>query len=73
MLAVLEHSLNSVASMLQAFHSDGVPAAAVGEPEFWRRERSVPVQGFQNFGIPLQPPSQGLSFEHQFPAVLSLI
>ena len=40
MLAILEHSLNSVASMPEAVHrlpDDRVPAAALGDPEFWSR------------------------------------
>lgn len=40
MLAILERSLNSVASMPEAVHrlpDDRVPAAALGDPEFWSR------------------------------------
>ena len=74
MFAVLEHSLYSVASMLQTLHGlpyGMVPAAALGEPELWRRGLlSVDVQRFHCFGE--IPASGGLSFEHQFPAVPSL-
>lgn len=54
MLAILEHSLNSVASMLQAVHR--LPDDGGSQQLLWMTQSfgeegllSVPVQGFQNF------------------------